>query len=222
MKRYDMRVPVLLTAVAALLAGLIVANVQPRVLAQVVGSAVNTGGAASAAFSALTGGTNTAAAMVIGSGASLTTSGTGTISGAAAELYSPPGCLQAQALTRFAQFAHFATTNCGATETTGASTTLPSDYAQQLLTRSGTVKNLYCAIDTAINADTETMTVRTGTAGSGSNTAVTCQITGAGVTTCSDTTHTAASTAGQYTSLQIVSSATAGTRGVVCAWENAF
>lgn len=39
---------------------------------------INASGGGSSAFSALTGGTNTAAAMVIGTGASLTTSGTGT------------------------------------------------------------------------------------------------------------------------------------------------
>lgn len=70
-------------------------------------------------------------------------------------------------------------------------------------TRAGSARNLYCDLGTAPGgADTAVFTVRV----AGSDTALTCTITGA-ATTCSDTSNTPAATAGQRLSVKAVSSA---------------
>ena len=72
---------------------------------------------------------------------------------------------------------------------------------------SGTFKNLYVASTAPAAGQTLTSTFRV----NGSDTALTCTITGGVSTACNDTTHTAACAAGQTYSLKTVTSATTGT-----------
>jgi hypothetical protein len=78
---------------------------------------------------------------------------------------------------------------------------------------SGTLKNLYFSVVVAPGAgNTDTLTVYVGTFGSLTATGITCTISNT-ATACNDTTHTAAITAGQAFSVQIVTSATATATG---------
>lgn len=75
-----------------------------------------------------------------------------------------------------------------------------------------TFRNLYVQSTAPAVGQTLTATFRV----AGSDTALTCAITGAG-TTCNDTTHTATCTAGQTYSLKVVTSATSGTMNTIAA-----
>lgn len=74
----------------------------------------------------------------------------------------------------------------------------------------GTFKNLNLLVSAPASGQTVTATWRV----AGSDTSVTCTVTGTG-TTCSDTTHTAACTAGQSYDLKTVTSATTGTISII-------
>jgi hypothetical protein len=72
-----------------------------------------------------------------------------------------------------------------------------------------TIKNFYAVSPTAPGgADTYTFTLRSGAAGSLSDSTITCTVTGA-AKTCNDTTHSVAVTAGQVATVKMMSSATA-------------
>lgn len=78
-----------------------------------------------------------------------------------------------------------------------------TEHPLGLATRAGSLRSLRCALGTAPGgSDTVIVTARI----AGSDSALTCTITGAG-TTCSDTSNTPAATAGQAVSLKAVSSA---------------
>lgn len=89
-----------------------------------------------------------------------------------------------------------------------------TELVMSLVTRASTSRNLYCYAGTAPGgADTVVITVRE----NASDQALTCTITGAGQS-CSDTSNTFASVAGDRISVKAVSSA--GTAaGLVCSWE---
>ncbi len=71
---------------------------------------------------------------------------------------------------------------------------------------SGTFKNLFILSSAAASGQTLTATWRV----NNTSTALTCTVTGTGIT-CNDTTHSATCTAGQSYALQVVTSATSGT-----------
>lgn len=72
-----------------------------------------------------------------------------------------------------------------------------------------TLQNLYCVVD-ASPAASQTIAFTIRTAGT-TDSALTCTITGNSATTCNDTTHTAALSAGGLIDLKIITSATSGT-----------
>ena len=85
---------------------------------------------------------------------------------------------------------------------------------------SGTFRNLYFDAATGpAGGQTFTVTVNVGatpTLGFSTNTALTCTVSNPALT-CSDTTHSVSVTAGQYFSLQVVTSATSGPTGIFAA-----
>lgn len=93
----------------------------------------------------------------------------------------------------------------GANQNTGA-----------LVSLAGTFRNLYIRAPIPPGAgQTFIATLFVGTPGGESSTTVTCTISGASATTCNDTTHTAAITAGQAWAVQVVTSAASGATGTM-------
>lgn len=78
----------------------------------------------------------------------------------------------------------------------------------------GNFKNLYVATSNApASGQTFTVTLYTGSAGTETSTLLTCQVTSASSKACNDTTDAPPITAGQYWTLQIVTSSTSGSTG---------
>ena len=108
---------------------------------------------------------------------------------------------------KFSANASFSTAS--ATRYLGAANTAVSstDVARYVATRSGTLQNLYIKASANTFSGTVTFTVMK----NGSNTALTAQLTGSGVTTASDTTHSVSVAAGDVLALSMVTSAGSGT-----------
>jgi hypothetical protein len=108
---------------------------------------------------------------------------------------------------KFSANANFSTAS--ATRYLGAANTAvnSSDVARVVVTRAGTLQNLYIKASANTFSGTVTFTVMK----NGSNTALTAQLTGSGVTTASDTTHSVSVAAGDVLALSMVTSAGSGT-----------
>jgi hypothetical protein len=104
---------------------------------------------------------------------------------------------------------YFAATGVSANGTTEANFQIPAAVAI-------TLKNLACNDTTAPGtSNTDAFTVRSG----GAATSITCSISGASTTTCSDATHTAAISAGGLVDIQDVTTGTPAARQVSCSIE---
>jgi hypothetical protein len=108
---------------------------------------------------------------------------------------------------RFSANANF--TTASATRYLGAANTAVSstDVARVVVTRAGTLQNLYVKASANTWSGTVTFTVMK----NGSNTAITAQLTGSGVTSASDTTHTVSVAPGDTLALSMVTSSGSGT-----------
>ncbi len=182
---------------------------------------------ASAAFSALTGGTNTGAAMVIGTGASLGTTGGGTIAATTAQALAanPDPCEPGEVVTDIAAdgtltcdpagsggagflFNCVSPTTAGASATNyciGATLNSNEGRAQFQIPRNCTLGALRVRTTNSTGAATNlsggtlSITIRNGAGDS----AVTCVVAD-GTSSCSDLAHTEAATAGVFSSLKLV------------------
>jgi hypothetical protein len=122
-------------------------------------------------------------------------------------------CNDGVAATEYLRSDRDATLTCRSSDT-------GSEATRTMVTRAGLLKNLRCDSNSALGAgDTYTFTARI----NGSNTGVTCTMTGAAEFSCTDTSNTAATAPGDLIAIhKAASNAAADLGGVTCSLENIF